>query len=114
MRMFYLDCGVRGRVGWRGEQARVEYHPGGLQAMPLRDHFRPPLDDLTSWEGFHGQWPAMIVLALAGKLPPRYVAAPRVHSGASVEVDVAPYEKDEPGPSSRDAGDGNAGGVATA
>ncbi len=23
--------------------------------MPLRDHFRPPLDDLTSWEGFHGQ-----------------------------------------------------------
>jgi len=37
--------------------------------MPLRDHFRPPLDDLTSWEGFHGQWPAMIVLALTRKLP---------------------------------------------
>lgn len=32
--------------------------------MPLRDHFRPPLDDQTSCEGFHGQWPAMIVLAL--------------------------------------------------
>jgi hypothetical protein len=30
-------------------------------AMPLRDHFRPPLDDLTSWEGFHGGWPMMIV-----------------------------------------------------
>src|SRR5207302_1189240 len=76
--------------------------------------FRPPLGDLTSWEGFHGQWPAMIVLALARRLPRRYVAAPRVHSGASVEVDVATYEKDEPGPSSEDAGDGNAGGVATA
>src|SRR5262245_4511220 len=49
--------------------------------MPLRDHFRPPLDDLTAWEGFHGQWPAMIVLALARKLPRCYVAAPRVHSG---------------------------------
>ena len=23
--------------------------------MPLRDHFRPPLDLITSWEGFHGQ-----------------------------------------------------------
>jgi hypothetical protein len=52
--------------------------------VPLRDHFRSPLDDLTSWEGFHGQWPAMIVLALARQLPRRYVAAPRVHSGAPV------------------------------
>jgi hypothetical protein len=64
--------------------------------MPLRDHFRPPLDDLTSWEGFHGQWPAMIVQALAPKLPRRYVAAPRVHSGALLEVDVGTYEKDDP------------------
>ena len=38
--------------------------------MPLRDHFRPPLDDLTSWEGFHGQWPAMIVLALVASCRP--------------------------------------------
>ena len=30
--------------------------------MPLRDHFRPPLADRRSWEGFHGQWPAMIVM----------------------------------------------------
>ena len=55
--------------------------------MPLRDHFRPPLDELTSWEPFHGQWPAMIVLALARKLPRRYVAGPRVHAGAFVEID---------------------------
>jgi len=39
--------------------------------MPLRDHFRPPVDDLTSWEGFHGQWPAMLVIALNRKLPRR-------------------------------------------
>src|SRR5206468_9637322 len=83
-------------------------------AMPLRDHFRPPLDDQTSWEGFHGQWPAMIVQALARKLPPRYVAAPRVHSGAFVEVDVATYEKDVPDPPFPDADNGNGGGVATA
>jgi hypothetical protein len=81
--------------------------------MPLRDHFRPPLDNLTSWEGFHGQWPAMIVQALSSKLPSRYVAAPRVHSGSSAEIDVATYEQDEPPPSSPNVGNGN-GGVATA
>ena len=64
--------------------------------MPLRDHFRSPLDDEAAWEGFHGQWPAMIVIDLANRLPPGYVAAPRVHSGAFVEIDVATYEKDLP------------------
>lgn len=62
--------------------------------MPLRDHFRPPLDNLTSWDGFHGQPPAMIVMALASKLPRRYVAAPSVHSGAFVEIDVGTFEKE--------------------
>src|SRR5215468_2957759 len=81
--------------------------------MPLRDHFRPPLDDLTAWESFHAQWPAMIVQALARKLPLRYVAAPRVHSGAFLEIDVATFEKDEPALPSQGTGDG-AGGVTTA
>jgi hypothetical protein len=81
--------------------------------MPLRDHFRPPLDDLTSWEGFHGGWPMVIVQSLQRKLPRRYVAAPRVHSGALIEIDVATFEKDDPVPSFQDAGNGN-GGVATA
>jgi hypothetical protein len=81
--------------------------------MPLRDHFRPPLDDLTSWEGFHGQWPAMIVMALARRLPSRYVAAPHVHSGLAVEIDVATYAKDSSEPHSQDAPGGN-GGVAVA
>lgn len=62
--------------------------------MPLRDHFHSPLDDVASWEEFHGQWPAMIVVDLARRLPPGYVAAPRVHAGASVEIDVAAFERD--------------------
>ncbi len=37
--------------------------------MPLRDHFRPPLADRRSWEGFHGGWPTMIVIGLNRKLP---------------------------------------------
>ena len=67
---------------------------GGAPPMPLRDHFRPPLDDETSWEGLHGQWPAMMVIDLAWRLPPDYVAAPKVHVGAAVEIDVATHEKD--------------------
>ncbi len=61
--------------------------------MPLRDHFRPPLDDIPSWEGFHGQWLAMIVAALNRQLPPRYAAEPRVHLGASTENDVSANNK---------------------
>jgi len=81
--------------------------------MPLRDHFRSPLDDITAWEGFHGQWPAVIVQQLGKKLPARYVAAPRVHSGSQVEIDVATYDTEDVGLSSAAAGEGN-GGVATA
>lgn len=82
--------------------------------MPLRDHLRPPLDDQTSWEGFHGQWPAMIAPALNSRLPRRYTAEPRVPLGASFEVDVSTYDK-EGTDFSTSPGEGEAaGGVATA
>jgi hypothetical protein len=32
--------------------------------MPLRDHFRPPLDDMRPWEALHAGWPMMIVAGL--------------------------------------------------
>ena len=63
--------------------------------MPLRDHFRPPLDLITSWEGFHGGWPMVIVQQLRKQLPAGNVAEPRVHSGSQVEIDVAAFEYDE-------------------
>jgi hypothetical protein len=62
--------------------------------MPLRDHFHPPLDSFTSWEGFHAQWPAVIVQQLRRQLPAGYVASPRVHIGPSVEVDFATFKMD--------------------
>ncbi len=62
--------------------------------MPLRDHFRPPLDSRTSWEGFHGGWPMVIAQRLNSRLPPDYVAEPRVHLGSAFEIDVAAYEQD--------------------
>ena len=82
--------------------------------MPLRDHFRPPLDNHTSWEGFHGQWPAMIVNRLNRHLPPEYAAEPRVHLGSVAEIDVATFEKDEPSLAGFVSSDDNGGGVATA
>jgi hypothetical protein len=69
--------------------------------MPLRDHFRPPLDLITSWEGFYGGWPAVIVQQLRKQLPAESVAEPRVHSGPQVEIDIAAFERDEPPPLSR-------------
>jgi hypothetical protein len=59
--------------------------------MPLRDHFRPPLDDLRDREGFHAAW-AVIIVAL---LPRRSFAEPRVHSGSSAETDEATAATEE-------------------
>jgi len=55
------------------------------------------LDDVTSWEGFHALWPAVLVQQLNRVLPPEYAAEPRVHLGAQVEVDVATFENDTGG-----------------
>jgi hypothetical protein len=62
--------------------------------MPLRDHFRPPISRHSSWEGFHGMWPATIVQQLYPLLPNEYTAEPRVHLGANFEIDVCDYEDD--------------------
>jgi hypothetical protein len=80
--------------------------------MPLRDHFRPPVSTTASWEGFHGGWPMVIIQHLRAKLPPGYVAEPRVHLGQPVEVDVSTYERDDAPRLDRPADAG--GGVATA
>jgi hypothetical protein len=79
--------------------------------MPLRDHFRPPLSELSSWEEVHGQWPAVIVQQLGKLLPSQYIAGPRVHLVAQVEVDVATFDRDVSMASTFGAANG---GVATA
>jgi hypothetical protein len=82
--------------------------------MPLRDHFHPPLAVRRSWQEIHGQWPAMIVIALARRLPRRYVAAPQVQFGSSIEIDVATFEEDKRDAAPWGEAEGNGGGVATA
>src|SRR5436190_24276586 len=64
--------------------------------MPLRDHFRPPVSLQATWDALHGMWPAEIVRQLRQRLPQGYVAAPTVHPGSQVEVDVATWAPPEP------------------
>lgn len=61
--------------------------------MPLRDHFRSPLDDVHSWDELHGGWPMMIVEELIEVLPEPYFAAPGVHLGTLYEVDIGTYRR---------------------
>ena len=80
--------------------------------MPLRDHFHPPVSRLASWEGFYGQWPAMIVQQLSRVLPDGYTAEPRVHLGPFFEIDVTAFERAQPQTAVAVAGD--EGSMATA
>lgn len=60
--------------------------------MPLRDHFRPPISRQSSWEGFLGGFPMVIVQHLEPLLPPHCQAMPRVHLGTYFEIDVATFD----------------------
>ncbi len=81
--------------------------------MPLRDHFRAPLDRESSWDGLHGGWPALIVTNLDHALPSPFIAAPRVRLGGMVETNLATYERD-PSDNPSWSGGPSEGGVATA
>jgi len=83
--------------------------------MPLRDHFRPPVSQKSSWEGFHAMWPAGIVRQLRRQLPPGFVAEPRVRLGTVMEIDVGALESADSPRIGVSGGNGTGhGGVATA
>ena len=74
--------------------------------MPLRDHFRSPLDDVHAWDELHGMLPAMIVRQLIQVLPEPYFAAPSVHLGTLYEIDIGTYAAPAPNSSTvRETGD---------
>lgn len=73
--------------------------------MPLLDHFHPPLYPRRHWESFHVTWAGAMADALNETLlPDGYFAEEHTHAGARVEIDVATFADDPPGPG---------GGVAT-
>src|SRR6516162_7916351 len=65
-------------------------------AMPLLDHFRPPLSQERHWESFHAAWSGALADALNELLPPGYFAEELTHAGAQVEIDVATFEGQAP------------------
>ncbi len=81
--------------------------------MPLRDHFRSPVNDKHTWDELHGGWPMMIVRQFFDILPAGYTAAPGVHLGKAFEIDVSAFEVDE-SPGIGPVTSPGDGGVATA
>jgi Protein of unknown function (DUF4058) len=73
--------------------------------MPLRDHFRSPLDDVHSWDGLHAMWPAVMVQQLVRILPERYFAMPGVYLGSLFEVDIGTFEDADTEPSAANSAD---------
>ncbi len=57
-------------------------------AMPLRDHFRPPLINISRWQALHAVWPSTILFRLNSVLPEGYRAEPRVQLGTEYEIDI--------------------------
>jgi hypothetical protein len=53
-----------------------------------------------------------MIQVLNKQLPPGYIAEPRVHVGAMIEIDIGSFESDEPRPNIGTVDD--SGGVATA
>jgi hypothetical protein len=60
--------------------------------MPLRDHFRPPVTNVASWEELHGLWPGLIAVRLNTILPPEYRSGVKIHLGSA----VAGFEMERP------------------
>ncbi|HZV04073.1 MAG TPA: DUF4058 family protein [Gemmataceae bacterium] len=72
------------------------------QAMPLLDHFHPPLSERRHWESFHASWANEIMAALnEGGLPEGYFAETQVHFGSRIEVDVATLQERQAVPPSQ-------------
>jgi hypothetical protein len=68
----------------------------------------------SSWEGFHGGWPMVIVQQLRKQLPLGFVAEPPLRLGTSVEIDVGTLEADGAPRSSASGANGNSRMTASA
>src|SRR5262245_66679899 len=67
---------------------------GGGPAVPLLDHFHPPLHPRHHGESFHSDWATRIADALNERwLPPEFLAEEYTHAGSRLEIDVATHER---------------------
>jgi hypothetical protein len=67
-----------------------------IVAMPLLDHFHPPLSQRRHWESFHVNWAGAIADSLnETMLPEGYFAEEHAQLGPCVEIDVATFTESE-------------------
>src|SRR5207302_6918246 len=78
------------RYGGWGKKARWHRRRA---AMPLLDHFHPPLSLERRWESFHAAWTGSLADDLNRRLPAGYFAEEQTHAGPGVEIDVATREE---------------------
>src|SRR6187549_2029125 len=62
-------------------------------AMPLLDHFHPPLYPHHHWESFHSNWATRIADGIAAVLPEEFQVEEHTHAGVGFEIDVAAYQE---------------------
>ena len=71
--------------------------------MPLLDHFHPPLAPRRHWESFHTAWAGSIADLLNRQLlPDNYFAEEQIHAGTHIEIDVATFENEQNGATSKE------------
>jgi hypothetical protein len=67
-----------------------------IVAMPLLDHFHPPLSQRRHWESSHVNWAGAIADSLNETLLPEgYFAEEHAQLGPCVEIDVATFTESE-------------------
>jgi hypothetical protein len=76
----------------RGKTVRFDAFQVRSLAMPLLDHFHPPLSEDRHWESFHAAWSGALADDLNRRLPERYFAEEQTHAGAIIEIDVGTFE----------------------
>src|SRR5262245_11458392 len=64
-----------------------------MVAMPLFDHFHPPLYPHHHWESFHSNWATRIADGIAALLPEGFQVEEHTHGGVGFEIDVATFER---------------------
>ena len=57
--------------------------------MPLRDHFRPPIDAPVPWSSLFSGWISTLTERLNDVLPPEYVALDSLRLDGEPEIDIA-------------------------
>jgi hypothetical protein len=81
--------------------------------MPIRDHYRPPIEFRLPWPSLHSGWIGTITERLNELMPPEYVALDSLRFRGGLEIDIGATEMEE-AERFPEVNDTNGGGTAVA